>query len=96
MHYYASSREKYDLQHTVDVMVDLGLTYSQTKNVDGTYHYQIDPDIHFLCNFKCKIFQFQINLFNSYLELNFIFHRHQHSKRAHQRIDLFKHADNSS
>lgn len=35
-------------------MVDLGLTYSQTKNPDGTYQYQIDPDINFLCNFKGK------------------------------------------
>lgn len=49
-----SNREKNDLQHTVEVMVDLGLTYSQTKNVDGTYQYQIEPDINCLCNFKCK------------------------------------------
>lgn len=33
-------------------MVDLGLTYSQTKNPDGTYQYQIEPDINLLCNFK--------------------------------------------
>lgn len=47
-----SHREQADLAHTVDVMVDLGLTYAQTKNPDGTYQYQIDPDINFLCNFR--------------------------------------------
>lgn len=47
-----SHRERADLAHTVDVMVDLGLTYSQTKNPDGTYQYQIEPDINHLCNFK--------------------------------------------
>lgn len=45
-------RERADLAHTVDVMVDLGLTYLQTKNLDGTYQYQIEPDINILCNFK--------------------------------------------
>lgn len=45
-------RERADLAHTVDVMVDLGLTYSQTKNPDGTYQYRIEPDINFLCNFN--------------------------------------------
>ncbi|XP_031619161.1 chromosome transmission fidelity protein 18 homolog [Contarinia nasturtii] len=45
-------KERADLAHTVDVMVDLGLTYAQTKNPDGTYQYQLEPDINFLCNFK--------------------------------------------
>ena len=45
-------RERADLAHTVNVMVDLGLTYSQTKNPDGTYQYRIEPDINFLCNFN--------------------------------------------
>lgn len=45
-------RERADLAHTVEVMVDLGLTYSQTKNPDGTYQYRIEPDINFLCNFN--------------------------------------------
>lgn len=46
------NRERADLAHTVDVMVDLGLTYSQSKNPDGTYQYQVEPDINVLCNFK--------------------------------------------
>lgn len=45
-------RERADLQHTVQVMADLGLTYVQTKNIDGTYQYHIEPDISFLFNFK--------------------------------------------
>lgn len=46
------SRERSDLHHTVEVMADLGLTYLQLKNSDGTYHYQLDPDLNELCNFK--------------------------------------------
>lgn len=33
-------------------MVDLGLTYSQMKNPDGIYQYQIEPNINLLCNFQ--------------------------------------------
>lgn len=33
-------------------MADLGLSYSQLKSIDGTYQYQLEPDINQLCNFK--------------------------------------------
>lgn len=49
-------RERADLQHTVQVMADLGLTYVQTKNADGTYQYQVEPDISYLFNFKGTLF----------------------------------------
>lgn len=45
-------RERSDLRHTVEVMADLGLSYSQLKSLDGTYQYQLEPDINQLCNFK--------------------------------------------
>lgn len=45
-------KERSDLNHTVEVMADLGLNYVQLKNFDGTYSYQLEPDIHELCNFK--------------------------------------------
>lgn len=45
-------KERCDLHHTVEVMADLGLSYVQLKNVDGTYSYQLEPDIHELCNLK--------------------------------------------
>lgn len=47
-------RERSDLKHAVDVMVDLGLTYIQIKSQDGTFQYRLEPDIEILCNFECK------------------------------------------
>lgn len=57
-------RERSDLQHTVQVMADLGLTYVQTKNADGTYQYQVEPDISYLFNFKgiLHVFVSMLNL----------------------------------
>ncbi|XP_026480054.1 chromosome transmission fidelity protein 18 homolog [Ctenocephalides felis] len=37
--------ERLDLRHAVNVMADLGLAYSQGRSADGTYHYQLEPDI---------------------------------------------------
>lgn len=44
-------REKSDLTHTVEVMADFGLNYIQLKSTDGTYAYQLDPDIEQLGHF---------------------------------------------
>ncbi|XP_001659131.2 chromosome transmission fidelity protein 18 homolog [Aedes aegypti] len=44
-------KEKSDLTHTVEVMADFGLNYIQLKSTDGTYAYQLDPDIEQLGNF---------------------------------------------
>ncbi|XP_055590916.1 chromosome transmission fidelity protein 18 homolog [Uranotaenia lowii] len=38
-------KEKSDLTHTVEVMADFGLNYIQLKSAEGTYQYQLDPDI---------------------------------------------------
>ncbi|KAG4072740.1 hypothetical protein HA402_001852 [Bradysia odoriphaga] len=46
-----SPKERSDLKHAVDVMVDLGLTYIQIKSQDGTFQYRLEPDIEILCNF---------------------------------------------
>lgn len=46
-----SPRERDDLRHTVEVMVDLGLIYVQTKSADGTYQYQLEPNIQLLGTF---------------------------------------------
>lgn len=61
-------RERNDLRHTVEVMADLGLSYSQSKSLDGTYQYQLEPDINELCNFKGN-FKMSRNAFND-LKIN--------------------------
>lgn len=40
--------EKMDMKHTVEVIVDLGLSFVQLQSADGTYLYKVDPDIEFL------------------------------------------------
>lgn len=49
-------RERSDLRHTVEVMADLGLTYNQLKSLEGTYQYQLEPDISQLCNFEGMLY----------------------------------------
>ncbi|XP_053694619.1 chromosome transmission fidelity protein 18 homolog [Sabethes cyaneus] len=44
-------KEKSDLTHTVEVMADFGLNYIQLKSAEGTYQYQLDPDIEQLGHF---------------------------------------------
>lgn len=46
-----TNKERLDLRHTVNVMVDLGLHYTQLRVADGTYQYQLEPDINILCHF---------------------------------------------
>lgn len=46
-----SQRERNDLYHTVTVMVDLGLTYTQVKAAEGSYVYQMEPDLDALAQF---------------------------------------------
>lgn len=45
------ARERADLRHTVEVMVDLGLIYVQAKSADGTYQYHMEPNINMLSTF---------------------------------------------
>ncbi|XP_058446411.1 chromosome transmission fidelity protein 18 homolog [Malaya genurostris] len=45
-------KEKSDLTHTVEVMADFGLNYIQLKSADGTYQYQMNPDIDLLGQFQ--------------------------------------------
>ncbi|XP_055641779.1 chromosome transmission fidelity protein 18 homolog [Toxorhynchites rutilus septentrionalis] len=47
-----TSKEKSDLTHTVEVMADFGLNYIQLKSAEGTYQYQLDPDIEQLGHFQ--------------------------------------------
>nr|XP_036214632.1 chromosome transmission fidelity protein 18 homolog [Bactrocera oleae]XP_036214633.1 chromosome transmission fidelity protein 18 homolog [Bactrocera oleae] len=46
-----SQRERDDLYHTVTVMADLGLTYTQVKAAEGSYVYQMEPDLDALAQF---------------------------------------------
>uniref|UniRef100_A0A182RUR9 AAA+ ATPase domain-containing protein n=1 Tax=Anopheles funestus TaxID=62324 RepID=A0A182RUR9_ANOFN len=46
-----SQKEKSDLTHTVKVMADFGLNYIQLKTPEGTYQYQLNPDLDQLCTF---------------------------------------------
>lgn len=48
------NRERADLRHAVEVMADLGLVYIQIKSTDGTYQYQMEPDIDVLGRFNGK------------------------------------------
>jgi chromosome transmission fidelity protein 18 len=43
-----TERERNDLQHTVEIIADLGLTMTQLQAADGTYTYRVDPDIDYL------------------------------------------------
>ncbi|XP_050076845.1 chromosome transmission fidelity protein 18 homolog [Anopheles maculipalpis] len=47
-----SQKEKSDLTHTVQVMADFGLNYIQLKTPEGTYQYQLNPDLDQLCCFS--------------------------------------------
>lgn len=44
-------RERDDLNHTVTVMADLGLTYTQIKAAEGSYVFQMEPDLDALAQF---------------------------------------------
>lgn len=48
-------REQYDLRHTIQVMVDLGLNFVQLKSAEGHYVFQPEPDLDTLCSFPGKI-----------------------------------------
>ncbi|KAL9706663.1 hypothetical protein quinque_010181 [Culex quinquefasciatus] len=47
-----SLQKKSDLTHTVEVMADFGLNYIQLKSAEGTYQYQLDPDLEQLGQFQ--------------------------------------------
>ncbi|XP_058059277.1 chromosome transmission fidelity protein 18 homolog [Anopheles bellator] len=47
-----TAKEKSDLKHTVEVMADFGLNYIQLKTPEGTYQYQLNPDLEQLCQFS--------------------------------------------
>ncbi|KAJ6646390.1 Chromosome transmission fidelity protein 18 like [Pseudolycoriella hygida] len=46
-------KERSDLVHTVEVMVDHGLEYHHIKKQDGTFQWKLEPDIGTLCDFDC-------------------------------------------
>lgn len=45
------SREQADLKHCVEIMVDLGITYTQVKSADGPYIYRMEPDLDNIMQF---------------------------------------------
>lgn len=62
-----TAKERHDLKHTVDVMVDLGLHYNQLRVADGTYQYQLEPDINLLCQFIVSSSSMPLTYFNMQL-----------------------------
>ncbi|KAH8412408.1 hypothetical protein KR009_001817 [Drosophila setifemur] len=46
-----SVKEQNDLRHTIEVMVDLGLTFVQVKSLEGHYVFQTEPDLDALSAF---------------------------------------------
>ncbi|EDV57669.1 chromosome transmission fidelity protein 18 homolog [Drosophila erecta] len=46
-----SPKEQQDLRHTIEVMVDLGLTFVQVKSQEGHYVFQTEPDLDALSAF---------------------------------------------
>ncbi|XP_023174575.2 chromosome transmission fidelity protein 18 homolog isoform X2 [Drosophila hydei] len=46
-----SQKEQYDLRHTIQVLVDLGLNFVQVKSAEGHYVFQTEPDLDTLCGF---------------------------------------------
>ncbi|XP_055684158.1 chromosome transmission fidelity protein 18 homolog [Lutzomyia longipalpis] len=45
-------KDRSDLQHAVEVMADLGVKFMQIKGADGTFKYQMEPDIELLSIFR--------------------------------------------
>lgn len=43
-----TDRERHELQHTVEIIADLGLTLNQLQAADGTFIYRIEPDLDYL------------------------------------------------
>lgn len=43
-----TDKEKAEMKHTVAIIADLGLTFTQLQGADGTYTYRIEPDIEYL------------------------------------------------
>ena len=39
------------MKHCVEIMVDLGITYTQVKSADGPYIYRMEPDIDTIMQF---------------------------------------------
>jgi chromosome transmission fidelity protein 18 len=56
------NRERHDLEHAVEVMVDMGLSYKQLRTADGTYQYKIEPDIEHLSDFQSNAGNIMINI----------------------------------
>lgn len=46
-----SRTEKANLEHTVTVMADLGLNYSQIQVSEGNFKYQLEPDLNHIAQF---------------------------------------------
>ncbi|XP_017754396.1 PREDICTED: chromosome transmission fidelity protein 18 homolog [Eufriesea mexicana] len=40
-----STKEKDDINRLVNILIDFGLTFTQEKNLDGSYDYKLDPNI---------------------------------------------------
>ncbi|XP_076761142.1 chromosome transmission fidelity protein 18 homolog [Xylocopa sonorina] len=40
-----STKEKENINRLVNILIDFGLTFTQEKNLDGTFDYKLDPDI---------------------------------------------------
>lgn len=62
-----TTKERHDLRHTVEVMVDLGLRYNQLRVADGTYQYQLEPDIRLMCQFTMLSRSVPLTYFNMQL-----------------------------
>ncbi|KAM7354089.1 chromosome transmission fidelity protein 18 homolog [Cochliomyia hominivorax] len=46
-----SKKEQADLKHCVEIMADLGITYTQVKSADGPYIYRMEPDLDNIMQF---------------------------------------------
>lgn len=46
-----SEKEKEEFTQTINIMVDLGLSYIQIKTAEATFNYQVEPDLDTLAQF---------------------------------------------
>lgn len=46
-----SEKEKEEFTQTINIMVDLGLTFTQIKVSEGTFHFHVEPDLDTLAQF---------------------------------------------
>ncbi|XP_054268805.1 chromosome transmission fidelity protein 18 homolog [Macrosteles quadrilineatus] len=47
-----NSKEKAEMSHVISVMIDYNLTYTQERTADGSFHFNLDPNVEEVSRFE--------------------------------------------